>query len=148
MSLSAVNNLDDFVCGNIEIQGETIEDIICLDQCEGYIKEVLDVFVEPKVVKQYIFRAPIIENGVLYKGYKLKLIMVATTNIEYTEASTLEQTKVLTRDKLFNVTMKLPQTYEEGKSVNIQPTVADISTKVLCKTKIYMSTYINITILV
>lgn len=148
MSFSAVDNLDDFVCGNIEIQGESIEDIIYLDACEGQVKEVLDIFVEPKVVKQYIFRAPIIENGVLYKGYKLKLIMVATTNIEYTEASTLEQTKVLTRDKLFNVTMKLPQSYEEGKAVNIQPVVSDVSTKILNKCKIYISTYINITILV
>lgn len=137
------NNHDNFECNNLEIFNETVESMIKLNECDETIKEVLNIFQEPRIVEKYVFKAPLVIDNKLTYGYKIKLLMISTTNIEYTENSALGQTKFISRDTRFNVTITLPKNYEEGKMINIIPSVIHVSYKIInCRT-LYTSAFLS-----
>lgn len=133
---------------NLEIYHETIESLFHLNSCDGVIKDILNISIEPKILKKYVFRAPVIEHEVLNYGYKIKLMLNVTYNIEFTEDTILGATKFLSKDRLLNVTFILPPNYEEGKTVNIIPTVIDISHNIINKTSLYLSSYISFSVII
>lgn len=140
------SNNEHSLYSKMELHYETIEDIVSLDECDGLIKEVLDIYCETKILKQYIFKAPIVNDNYLNDGYRVKLILVSKTSIEFTGENSLGQTKITTNDKIFNVTINLPKNYEEGKTLNIEPSIVDISSRLINKQTLYISTYIKFTL--
>lgn len=140
------SNNEHSLYSKMELHYETIEDIVSLDECDGLIKEVLDIYCETKILKQYIFKAPIVNDNYLNDGYRVKLILVSKTSIEFTGENSLGQTKITTNDKIFNVTINLPPNYEEGKTLNIETSIVDISSRLINKQTLYISTYIKFTL--
>lgn len=145
--MEAYNRNDEaLIVNNVTLHYETIEDIILLDKTDNDIREVLDVSIENENYKDYIIKTTIPGDDELITGYRLKTMLVLTYHIEYTEDSELAQTKVLTRNKLVNLTITLPKNYVQGANINITPSIVDISSKVINCRKIYLSTYLKMTI--
>lgn len=133
---------------NISMNYETIEDYIELCEDEGYIKDVLDITSNYEIKKFYVVKSAFPMNNSICSWYKVKILLLLTLHIEYTEESLLGQTKVLSREKLLNVSVPLPENYRVGEPLNIMPEVVDISTKLLSSKRFYISIYLktNVTI--
>lgn len=139
------NNCNTLDLNSIEIYNENVESIFSLTESNDNVKDILNSFAELNIVKKYVFKAPIVEYSKLDYWYKIKLMILLKCNFEYTEESTLGETKFLCKTKLFNVTFTLPKSYEDGMHVNIIPSVVDLSYKILNKNSLYVSSYLSFT---
>lgn len=140
ISSSTCNNID---LDSLEIYNKPIEALFNLNPCDGLIKDILSTSIEPKILKDYVFRAPIIEDCNLTYGYKMKLLILLTCNFEFTEKSTLGETKFLRKEKLLNVAFNLPRGYKVGQNINVIPKIVDISYKIINEKTLYLSSYIS-----
>lgn len=133
---------------NISINYETIENYVELCDNEGSIYDIINISSYCEIKNFYILKSEFLINDSISKRHKVKGLLKLYFYIEYTEDNLIEQTKILSREFLVNISTLIPEKYNEGESLSILNELIDISTKLITNNKFYISIYLKTTLII